>query len=778
MTDNTNKQQKAWENTQNNKTQAEKQQVQQPNQQQSRVVQRAVRQSYQWWKVKQWSNIWGKRMLVWIWIFILVLILLMFFFFFYLTANPNMARWLGMWAGMVKQITSIFAWILFWLLFIIFLFMWLSYIYKLMTKTSWKWKNTAWAIIIFILWVTNLVLGWVVFARINAIQVEEQIETQEVLIANMLFSDPTDHSKKIYLPSYKNNYPLIAPTAISFSLNTKVFNNSYLIPLRSKSWNIAIQKFMLDCWNGSTIDYDPSKSFSLDKYCLYMKKWEYRIKLKFIYDTKNQTNQTFNLPWQIINIKSEIEFKSDWKLTENKNEIIVWETTDEVSIDLRKIPNDFSMKQNIVDVDFEWNWKFISEKWIVKHVYNKDWQYNITIRLPWKEKENYPLYSIPIRISPSTKPTCTISMKENRWQYIFAVKWTSPDGAIRKYSYSINNLTNGDKSKGKSWTKFPIHFQNGSDYQVEWTVIDSKWNVWKCVSSTIELSNKKKYEYNLVILDEKWETATWEDNNIILNEIPKTYTLEIKDINLDWIVIPLEWDIVYWFDTNGDWEIDVKNNKIEFTVKWKEWSEVNAIVKDIYWNQEVKNIKFSVNQKKLIAILNLDQNKWEAPLKVSFDASTSKINAENDSIIYFDWDFGDWEKLDKTKQWNIDHTYDKPWEYVAKVSIKSEKGEKDTATKSIFVRRQWKTSNIIFPENLGWQAKMSVWVKIELQTDWLIKNISRDFGDWDKLDCSWRECIWVNHTYKKKWVYNVSARVEYSDGSPSVTANASINIIE
>lgn len=766
-----------WKNIQKNEAKKngspKQEQLQKP-----RVVKRAVRWNFQWWKVKQWSNIWWKWILIWIWIFVMVLVLLMFFFFFYLTANPNMAKTLWMWAGTVKSVTSIFAWLLFWILFIIFLFMWLSYIYKLMTQTSSKWRNIAWAVIVFFLWVGNIVFGWVVFARINAIQVEEQIETKDVLIANMTFTDPADHSKVVYRQSYKDNFPLIAPTAVSFTLNNKPFLNNYLNPLRAKVWNILIQKFMLDCWNWQTINYDPNIAFPLNKYCLYMKKWEYRTKLKFIYNSKNLNNQTYNLPWKIINIKSEVEFKSNWKLNDNKTEIIAWERTDEVSIDLRKIPNDFWMKQNSINIDFEWKWDFILEKWIVKHTYNKDGLYNMTIKLPWEEMSNYPLYSIPIRISPSTKPTCTISMKESRWKYLFTVEWSSPNGTIRRYNYTINNITNWSKTSIKKWKTFSTPLSNGSDYQIEWTIIDNKWNTWRCVSNTVELSGKKQYTYDIVISNKDKENIEYKDNTVTANKIPEKYKLEIKNLQTDWISIPLEWDISYGFDTNWDWKIDEKSVKTEVVVKNKKWMEVNAIIKDIHWNQEVKTIKFIVNQKPVVAVLTSDQYKWEAPLIVKFDASTSQVNNENDSIVYFDWQFGDWNSIKQTKQGNIDHAYDKPWTYIAKVSVETEKWEKDTASRKIFVLRQWKTANIIFPENLWWQSKKNIWVKIELQTDWLIKNIARDFGDWEKLNCQWRECVWVNHSYKKKWIYKVSARVEYTDGSPSVTAYGSINIID
>jgi len=71
---------------------------------------RLTRQQLQGRKVKQWSSIWWKWIIIWIWIFFLLLVLIIFFFFFYLTSNPSIWKWIWMWPSTIKSVTSVFAW--------------------------------------------------------------------------------------------------------------------------------------------------------------------------------------------------------------------------------------------------------------------------------------------------------------------------------------------------------------------------------------------------------------------------------------------------------------------------------------------------------------------------------------------------------------------------------------------------------------------------------------------------------------------------------------------
>ena len=205
---------------------------------------------------------------------------------------------------------------------------------------------------------------------------------------------------------------------------------------------------------------------------------------------------------------------------------------------------------------------------------------------------------------------------------------------------------------------------------------------------------------------------------------------------------------------------------------------IYVIVKDNYWNKSVKRINFIVDEKPVIAQLFTDKYKWAAPLEVKLDASTTKITSSWDFIAFFHWDFWDWEKMENTRQWVISHTYKNPWKYTAKVTVETDNWFIDSVTKKIIVFKPINMASITFPENLWWQVWIWETLKILLTTSWVIKSVNWDFWDWTTFSCNWRECLQINHTYQKEWLYKITARISYLDWSPSTTANISINVIK
>lgn len=734
----------------------------------NQVQKKTVRQQVQNRKVKQWSNIWWKWIVIWIWIFFIVIMLIIFFFFFYLTSHPDVWIQIWMWPSTIKSITSVFAWLLFWSFFVVFLIFWLIYLYKLLTKDVEKVKNGIWTFVIILLWTTNLFFWWIVFSRINNIKIDDVIKTKKVLLWYVQFESKDKPWEIEYTPMWTSNFPLIWPVNISFKLNTNVFNDNYKNNLTRTEWNIQPIKFILDCWNGQFIEYPARYKFSANKYCLYTHKWSYNVKFKFIYNTKTEENKELKLPWKLINIKSEVKFLSNTEL-HNKNTLVVWGVWDEVKVDFSNIPLDLWLNWNDIEVDFEWKNKFKKIWWISKYTYLDGGKKSIDIKL--LNKEWYPYYRIPIRIGDPTKPLCSIKQREYNWKYIFTV---SPNlkniNPIKDYNYNIKNISNISTIGKWRWKMIRTILRNGSDYKITWNIIDTVWNVGIC-STTVKLSSKKNYKYSIKVYNENKNEIHYKNNEVIVNIIPKTFTLKI-------------WDIIWWkenitdiwFDTNDDGNINEKTNTLELTITKD--TKLNTIIKDLYWNTAIKTLNFKVEQKEVIARLKSDTYKWESPLKIKFDASTSEVTNDTDSITYFHRNFGDGGILQNTRRWNLEYTYKKPWEYIMKLTVETEKWYKDTITKKIIVYKPVNTAQIIFPNNLWWQVKAGNSLNIELQTSWNVKNVAWNFWDGKIFSCEWRECTSITHRYKKKWLYKVSVKISYIDGSPSTTANSTINVIE
>jgi len=719
-------------------------------------------------KVKKWAKAWGKWLLIWMWIFIFLIIFLVFGFFFYLTSNPNSAKSLGIWAWTVKSITYVFAGLIFGILFVIFLILGLKYLYNLATKDTNKTKNLIWTIVIFILWMINITLWYLVFARIANIKVEQTIASNDIIVAYANYKN--DKLEDITVPLYNNNAPLIWPIKISFQLNQKIYFSKEKPNIVRKEGKISEKKFIVDCWNGQKIEYFDYK-FPVVNYCLYTKKWKYKIKTKLIYNTTTAKNKEYDFDSKEITIDTNVWI--NWKIVWKYPQLLVWERWSEIKYDLNPIPNDLSLEDYNLSVDFEWKWNFQTYKWLVRYVYHKAWAYDVLIKLPSKNKY---YYYFPVKIEPSTKPICNVKVINKNGRYTFDIIWEKTVNPIKANGYYYKLVRFGDGTeetiKSRRWNKLKINLANGYKYQLFATVVDTKWKKWKCSSNIVDLTDRINYTYDVLInwkkIDEKWK-------EIVVKKIPWKYNLEIKNLK------PKSDELTIGFDTDNDMEIDEEWKTYFLKITDKKTKIINLIVKDSYGNKSITTLTFKVDLKPIIADLKTDKYKWDAPLTVRFDASTSKLNNKDDEITYFDWDFGDGVTMKWTRQWVVTHTYKKPSKssgYIAKVTVITEKWYKDTATKKIIVYKPVNTAKIYFPNNLSRQA--SVWspVKIELNTSGIVKDIHWDFGDGNKFSCSGRSCKSISHPFEKKWKYTVKVEVTYDDNSPSVTATETIYVTD
>ncbi len=712
-------------------------------------------------KVKKWAKAWGKWLLIWMWIFIFLIIFLVFGFFFYLTSHPNSAKSLGIWAWTVKSITYVFAGLIFGTLFVIFLIMGLKYLYNLSTKQINKTKNLIWTIIVFILWMLNITLWYVVFARIANIKVEQTIASNDIIVAYANFKN--EKLEDITVPLYNNNAPLIWPIKISFGLNQKVYFSKEKPNIVRKNGKISEKKFVVDCWNGQKIEYHDYK-FPVVKYCLYTKKWKYKIKTKLIYNTTSAKDKVYDFDSKEITIDTNVGIR--WKIVWRYPQLLVGERWSEVKYDLNPIPNDLSLENYNLDVDFEWKGNFQNYKWLVRYVYHKSGLYDVIIKIPSKNKY---YYYFPVKIEPSTKPICTVKVVNKNGRYYFNILWEKTVNPIKANGYYYELKKDDETIKSRRWNRLKVNLSNGHKYQLIATVVDTKWKKWKCSSNVIDLTDKIDYSYDVLV---NWKKIDTEE--ITVKKLPWKYKLEIKNIK------PEDEELTVGFDTDNDTEIDEEGKTYFLKITDKKTKIVNMVVKDSYGNKNIKTLTFKVDLKPIIADLQTDKDEWDIPLTVKFDASSSKLNDDDDKITYFDWDFGDGNTMKWTRQWIVTHTYKKYKEdgYIAKVVVKTKKWFKDTATQKIIVYKPVNSVKIYFPNNISRQTSVNSPLKIEINTSGIVKDIHWDFWDGETFSCSGRSCKSISHTYEKKWKYTVKVDVNYSDNSPSVTASEKIYVID
>jgi PKD repeat protein len=81
-----------------------------------------------------------------------------------------------------------------------------------------------------------------------------------------------------------------------------------------------------------------------------------------------------------------------------------------------------------------------------------------------------------------------------------------------------------------------------------------------------------------------------------------------------------------------------------------------------------------------------------APVIVSFDASKSQV--KNEDIVKFIWDYGDGTPIDQRDAIVPGHKYNKPGEYLVKVTAVTESGKKYSAQKKLILNPKPQTATI------------------------------------------------------------------------------------
>lgn len=95
------------------------------------------------------------------------------------------------------------------------------------------------------------------------------------------------------------------------------------------------------------------------------------------------------------------------------------------------------------------------------------------------------------------------------------------------------------------------------------------------------------------------------------------------------------------------------------------------------------HVNVSITNQALAAIIKVDEQSGEAPLKVNFDASDS-VDPDG-SIDRFEWDFDDDGEFDDADGKKVSHTFDKIGKYTVSLRVTSTTGEFDIEEKEIDV---------------------------------------------------------------------------------------------
>ena len=257
---------------------------------------------------------------------------------------------------------------------------------------------------------------------------------------------------------------------------------------------------------------------------------------------------------------------------------------------------------------------------------------------------------------------------------------------------------------------------------------------------------------------------------ISLDTVPQKYKLQIRSITPSSNTMK---KVVYLDDVSLLNEEDAYSFDIP-----DEWTYILKIVtSDVsrWMQEETIEIKFTAKKPNIIGNMTVISNEtrlqvseWFEPLTVILDASKTEINVPWDEIIYFTWDFGDWEIKRNQQNWIVAHTYNfdyakENWIFQPKVTITTKEWLTDVILWPKINVKKWLINvELLSVSHPSRQAGVWKDVTFSAEFDWLPEKMIRDFGDGTPIyTCQWRTCTEVVHAYKEAWLYSVKLSLEF-----------------
>lgn len=714
----------------------------------------------------KWIAIWCCSILILlIWIFALI--------FFRVIKNPSSFNWIIP-ASTAILLTQTLCIIFFGLLFIISLWILIVNVYRLISiKNKNKIKEILGSLLWFILLILTLVIWSSVFSKLRWITPDSIISQNQIVTTYAVVAEKWETSKTVRIWS-DPSLLLIAPINIIYEINVSLLQKQFI----SKYGDVSLRKLELDCgnWNGRT---DISNSARWQ--CFFTSKWTKTPNLRVTF-IKNQTQELSNTIITLAqeNIVSEILLSTNqWQTQKLNSDIIVWKNPVKVTYDASSIFRDLSLQNYDIAWDPNADWVYEKE-WYTTYTYNYTtaWVFHVNIRFPGIN--NY-IYTFPIRIEQSDVPVAEIvytNTNSSQYNIKATFPWEDPD--IARYSFNIINKDTKSIIDTISTTEPSISYTFPWDwtYAIQLNFVTQEWKQWSAESDDIEIG-WSKYQ---VLYDIQTKTTTspsftslWNTENIILRELPTILRIDIQNITpktaTTEVTVSLNWKPIIW-----------KNNVFSTTIEDSQNSTLTISISDK--NHEdmsyKKSINISVKRDDIIPRLIITPDTvWTAPFEVTFDASTTTINAPDDEIIYFSRYFGDGNTELNTSQSIIKHTYqydyqNENWEFHPTLTLKTKKWREISTDATILIKKPIENVSISLDSHPAQIA--SVWDKVTMSTavNWTPSKITRDFWDWKTFECKGRECLDISNMYEKPGSYEIKVTISY-ENRPDV--EWSINLV-
>ncbi len=735
-------------------------------------------------KIKKGKKIGLWTFILWCWIFILLFLFVWIGGLFYLAKNPQiLLSWNNTNLEWPKQTLKIFWAIIFWILILLSFFLTVLNIIKLLTSKSSRWKYLIWTLIGTILLLFGILTWGFYYYLVKKIPSDYRIKNVSLITAQI-------ETKDWSVPIENLRWFSFAPIYVDFYINsTKLDPAAIEIKFNCGNWQWPILRRR---------GIQKLKNLQLLWTCFFPRKWTYNITYTTTYmkNWKKLSKQFWPFPFKII---SQINLNINWQNNNNfklndqfRNSI----NGQDIAIiggnaPVKIITNASDVFNNYPTLladwriwwDFDWDGKIDTEnKEKAYFIYKEKWTYTLYVNFPqiW---QNFKVATLII--NESDLPDCQLNIEPITNKKInINLTLSDPTIQIRKIKWTIINPLDGSRvwiikviSSNKligivknPWTyllKLNLTLNNGKTLQCEKTFKTQK--TFSKLPAIIYLSKWEEENYKLF---KKIFIEKWKENTVVL-------PYKINFIKL-LINLPTNENIanLILFDENQNPVNQPEKWKFTFTVK----NDTTYILKIIYtnWSSDKFKIHFSPKPPKISGKLKIFPNSWFSPLKVILDASEIKLEDTDDEVIYYTWDFGDWQKFENVSQWKVPHEYkfdyeNNNWIFYPRVKITTKKWLTLILTGKVIVKQPPRKVKITSDPA---SQIVRVWEKITfyLQTDWQIKSIHWNFGNWNTYSCQWRQCATISTSYDEPGTYTVKAIVDFYD-YPSEIANLKVKVV-
>lgn len=731
--------------------------------------------------VKQWNRVSFWWLLIGCGVFLILFLAAITAGLYYIATNPQSAQGLGLSPSTTKNLLLIFTIFLFGGLFFGGFGLTAVNGYRLFTKSEGSKAAYFGGLVVGIVGIIlSLVAGSRAIARVRALDVSGVgLDTGLPLVGMYQLAN----AQEVIMTDPQ--LIKIAPATVIFKLNNPVINQIVR--------DIQPSTFTLDCGNGMTIPLDSSRS---SWSCFYTQKGNFAPLMSIDYVDKQtgaKKKQQYPLgPLVFASAFTITPVATGLLLNTDKTEYIIGNAPAKVSLNAQQIFTDLQLPAIKITWDLE-NDNVVDRQdtALVNTTFNKPGLSTIVYTLPTLSSYKYVL---PLRVSQWDVPVCIVTGKSTStdWRtYQFSTNFEDTSVAIKEYIYDVINVDTEKVVHEEKRTNqnFSWEFVDAWRYLFRTTFVTDQNKKGSCETDTLQiLSSDFDVAYELLYKAPsssdyvQFQSTGWSYFAkwvYTIDQIPTTLQLHIQK------VVPA--DRLSTLKVFYNWEQVSSIDQSNFPLVIDKWFEGQRSI-TVQWegpNGQIlkKEIVLQVRQKPISGVIKVVP--WYVgtdPFDVTLDASPTSLADPNDEIVYFTWDFWDWEISRNVSRWSVSHTYrfDKvrqAGDYLPKVTVKTRKWLTSTFStdQPISVKRPERKVTINLESHPAQVATVGDVVKMSLETSWPIRQIARDFGDGNTQECEDRSCVEMSKVYDTPGVYVVKVTIKYDD-YPTIDQSVTLQV--